>query len=133
MFASAAVRIVSRQTVAAATRRQFSALAAKTVTRQSARNAAPLVAAAGLAMPAALFQQREVCETIIHVFCAPFFIKHQFVVCIYLTLTILLYLFNNIYQKMTKIRRKKPTICLEARMQSRKSNKSLEPTGLATF
>ena len=65
MFASAAVRAASRQAVAASTRRHFSAVATKTVARQStstsARHAAPFVAAAGLAMTAALFQQREVC------------------------------------------------------------------------
>lgn len=65
MFASAAVRAASRQALTASARRQFSAVAAKTVSHQQsstkARHAAPLVAAAGLAMTAALFQQREVC------------------------------------------------------------------------
>jgi len=64
MFASSAVRAASRQAVSLSNR-QFSAVAAKTMTRTSAsssstmRRAAPLVAVAGLAMTAALFQQRE--------------------------------------------------------------------------
>jgi len=69
MFASSAVRVASRQALAASTRRHLSSVATKTVAAGAGagagstagnRAAAPLLAAAGLAMTAAYFQRREV-------------------------------------------------------------------------
>jgi hypothetical protein len=59
MFPSTAVRFASRRVVSAASRRTFSATAAKVVKNDSSRNA--LVAAVGMTMAVAAFQQdREV-------------------------------------------------------------------------
>ena len=74
MFASAAVlRVAGRQAMTGSTRRQFSAVATKTLAGRGSsssssafrkNNAAPFIAAAGLATAAALFQQREVSQSL---------------------------------------------------------------------